>query len=269
MADWYYAAHGARVGPKSEDEMRRLVEGGIVPSTALCWTSEFGSDWKSISETNLDQSARTESGPPALPPQAVNNVYAWLFAAVPLIGAIIELVGLRYVRDANLINAPSFFWVYWIAYAVFAGLDTNAIRGSGNRAPASLVWCLLPPVYLWIRANRLRQSKSYFWAWVACGVLAVVVDQPLVKSNINLGTQLPDCNSAVATDEVSKLFAADAAMRQAGTTAVEIKEIVDGGVVNDKRVCNARVLTSANTVLRIHYEIGQSVDHYVFSLKIQ
>lgn len=180
MAEWYYTALGACVGPKTEEEMRRLIEVGKVPPTALCWTAEFGLNWKSVSETNLAQPVGPESGPPALPPRAVNNLYAWLFAAVPLIGAIIDIVVVQNSRDPNRVHPMLFVWVYLIAYAVFAGLDTDAIRRSGNRAPPRLLWFILAPAYLWFRATRLGQNKSYFWAWIACVIVAGVIDRTLV-----------------------------------------------------------------------------------------
>lgn len=112
--------------------MRRTNEVKGLAPTALCWTQEFGPNWKPISETNLPW---TESGPPPLPPHAVDNRYAWLFAAVPLMGAIAEVAVLELSWDPNKVRAPHYFWAYYVAYSIFIILDHRQIRRSGNSPP--------------------------------------------------------------------------------------------------------------------------------------
>ena len=58
-------------------------------------------------------------------------------------------------------------------------------------------------------------------------------------------------------------------MKTAGTTTVEIRSIVDGGVMNHKRACHAKILTSADNTVGIRYEIEASGDHYLIHLAVE
>lgn len=80
VSEWYYEGKGERVGPVSEDDIKNLYLNGVLQSTSLVWTKEFGPTWKPLSETGLveiEPAAPVEaepvaepSGPPPLPSSA-------------------------------------------------------------------------------------------------------------------------------------------------------------------------------------------------------
>jgi len=56
--------------------------------------------------------------------------------------------------------------------------DSYVLKRNGFKAPT--VWIILVPIYLWQRANLLRdKTRPYFWTWVAVFVLFVSVPVPL------------------------------------------------------------------------------------------
>jgi hypothetical protein len=141
------------------------------------WCIEFGNEWRPFSKTELYSPPGVAPGlPPPLPPSQISNFYAWMFAFVPLIGSIVEATlsqnGVDVTPGIALIG-------YLTAYLVLVSLDTRMIKRSGNMsvyAGPNLLWFLLAPVYLWMRATYLRQRRFYFWVWVACFVVGIAID---------------------------------------------------------------------------------------------
>jgi len=177
VSDWYYSSGAERSGPVAEEEMQRLAQTGAIRADTLCWRSEFGSEWRPFAKTDLFTAPAIDASmPPPLPPSHISNVYAWLFAFVPLVGAIVETA-----LDQAGVNVPppAMLLSYAVAYLVLVSLDSAAIKRSGNpdvnHAPSAL-WFLIAPVYLWKRGTFLRQGRAYFWVWVACFVVGVAVD---------------------------------------------------------------------------------------------
>jgi len=97
---------------------------------------------------------------------SVAGALAWLIVAIPVAGAIIELV------TGSELPAKG----YWFLNAGLCALDAKLLRDSGHEAPSAW-WAALIPVYLYKRATLLAQKQIHFWAWVgsfAASVLVVV-----------------------------------------------------------------------------------------------
>lgn len=96
--------------------------------------------------------------PGQYPLQKVNNTYMWLIVAVSGTTSLINLIA----RDAGPFLGLSFLlWIVKIGlYALFCSLDKNELQRSGHRT-TPIWWFLIVPVYMFIRAYRLRQFPIY------------------------------------------------------------------------------------------------------------
>lgn len=160
--NWYYVAKGERVGPISLQELRDLVTKEKINEETKVWNGE--GDWKSAKETELaDMFKRPAGVPPPLSGTDVDNKFVWFVVAVPIIGLIIEyMIG----RDLA--------WIYWIINIVLCVLDERKLKSAGHKAPTTW-WAIIIPVYLWKRAGLLKQTKNYFWGWIASFIIAILI----------------------------------------------------------------------------------------------
>ena len=87
--NWYYAENGKQIGPVTFQDLKDLALGGKVNSETTVWDGE--GDWKPANKTALfELFSKPTDIPPPLTGSNVDNTYAWLVVAVPIIGAIIE-----------------------------------------------------------------------------------------------------------------------------------------------------------------------------------
>jgi hypothetical protein len=54
--NWYYAKAGKTIGPVTYGELKTLLKNNEIDESAIVWNSSFGSEWKSIRQTDLIQS---------------------------------------------------------------------------------------------------------------------------------------------------------------------------------------------------------------------
>ncbi|GAA0134332.1 hypothetical protein YSY43_11720 [Paenibacillus sp. YSY-4.3] len=94
--------------------------------------------------------------PGQYPLQKINNTYMWLIVGVAGIGNLIYLLA----RDVG--SGFSFMITIIMVglYALFCSLDKNELQRSGHRT-TSVWWFLIVPVYMFVRAYRVRQVPSY------------------------------------------------------------------------------------------------------------
>ncbi len=156
MSNWFYSRAGSRLGPYTDVEMRNLARSGQILADTLCWRREFGADWKPFSQTELSTPSYIDSNqPPPLPVALVSNEYAWLYAAIPLIGAVIERI---VVQNSGIADIPvAAYWIaYPIAYGMLAALDSRTIARAGHAKVPNPWWFLLAPAYLLGPSARAR-----------------------------------------------------------------------------------------------------------------
>ncbi len=154
---WYYSARGQRIGPLDREAVASQIFQGRITHDTLVWREGLP-DWRRAAETELAGLLRgTSLGPPRLMGEAVNNGFVWIVAFLPYFVAFLPLF------FAAFVNA--FFCVIDAQQLKKAGHDT---KGMGIMA------ALLVPVYLFVRASRLRQSPSYAVVWVINFILSLL-----------------------------------------------------------------------------------------------
>jgi predicted Zn finger-like uncharacterized protein len=175
QTEWFYILDGQRVGPVSESELKTLIGQSKLNSKSIIWKKGF-SDWLPIS-TALPELLFSDT-PPAVPMEAVNNLYAWEFALVPIIGAIIGLIELNVV--GNMDKYPFPFFAFLASFGMNAFLayrDEKELKKAGHSFESGLkvAAVILVPVYLFFRASRLKHNFGYAFAWIAAFILSLLI----------------------------------------------------------------------------------------------
>ena len=162
---WYYEEKGARKGPVSEEKIRQLIDSKVVFYDTSVWKQGF-SDWRRVSETEL-RGHLDSVGPPPLLGEKVNNTFVWILAFAPILGTFLEGVIAGFVHGSR---APLHVHEYWhvtlILNLLLCVLDELQLKKAGHNTARFRGWIWLIPVYIFQRANALRQSKAYFVVWV-------------------------------------------------------------------------------------------------------
>lgn len=96
--------------------------------------------------------------PMQYPLQKANNTYMWMIVAACGIGSLLNLL----IRDSAAEGVLGFLITITLLglYALFCALDKGELKRSGHRT-TSVWWFLIVPVYMFVRAYRLRQFPSY------------------------------------------------------------------------------------------------------------
>jgi hypothetical protein len=128
-------------------------------------------EWRSLPHTPLGTSFTT---PPPVAGEAVNStaVWFWAFSALISVEAIYAALGIRHpspwsaARTYFCLNSLFFYW------------DTRLIRGSGNNPRKWEGWqwwgLFITPVYLFVRAAKLKQNCAYAVVWIVCFLISLV-----------------------------------------------------------------------------------------------
>jgi hypothetical protein len=168
---WHIELDGARHGPVSEAEIRKLVSQRKVRRDTLCWQPGFD-DWKSISATVLAKHFTND--PPPLASTAVPNGLVWTLAFAPIIGVLLsafftgmtmtdEQRGMEYLTGRHL---DRFWWITIVLNIGLSLLDQRKLKKAGYET-SKMGNALLVPIYLYKRATTLKQSLGYFFVWIA------------------------------------------------------------------------------------------------------
>jgi hypothetical protein len=185
---WYYVDNGERQGPVSASELTRLLDANHVNHDTKVWRSGL-KDWISAADAGLVDS---NLNVPPVASELVNNNLAWLIAFLPLMFGIFDIIARQLSFEEGFQlgiawgsggPAPALWFTYmlqngllWYGYFVLnliiTGLDAKRVYRAGY--PGNLlvqVFILPAPVYLFMRAHRLKQSPRYGFVWIACFVL--------------------------------------------------------------------------------------------------
>jgi hypothetical protein len=154
---WYYSEDGKRVGPVNDEGIRRLVDADVINQNSLMWC-EGMTTWSPASQTDI----RTLFGkkPPPLPGESVDNRIVWILAFAPI---FIEIL-------SNLILSFDYHGPIWlIGYSINSVLcynDAEKLKNAGHNTKGLTTWVIFVPVYLFLRASRLKQSVAYAVVWL-------------------------------------------------------------------------------------------------------
>jgi hypothetical protein len=103
---------------------------------------------------------------------ASSNISVWLLAFAPLIGGVLESVIAR-KTDTDISQLWS---VTVLLNVLLCLLDAKLLKKDGCRPPN--MWAIFViPVYLFKRANLLRQSYAYAFVWIAALLLSFGADR--------------------------------------------------------------------------------------------
>jgi GYF domain 2 len=163
--NWYYVSNGHKLGPESSKTLMGWLSSGTLSPDDLVWRKGM-SEWKAIRYADLSNDFFNT--PPPLIGESVNNIAVWLWAFVPLIPIYTILLA----TGLTISGCP---WIVAIIInTVFWWIDGQQIKKAGYDRSAWGVWGILfVPVYLFIRAAKLRQNNGYAIVWLFCFGLSI------------------------------------------------------------------------------------------------
>ncbi|MGJ4899129.1 DUF4339 domain-containing protein [Bradyrhizobium oligotrophicum] len=178
--DWYFIEQGQRKGPFSSTKMLELVQSESIAGDTLIWRKGFA-DWRSLRSTELG--AYLRDTPPPVATNHVNNALAWTIAIAPLgymlLTGVVQAYELENPYEDHPILALVNFLVPAVINAALCLADERQLKRAGYFDKwLTLSGILLAPVYLFLRAKRLRQFPSYGIAWAVCFVISILMSLP-------------------------------------------------------------------------------------------
>jgi hypothetical protein len=171
--DWYYVANGARRGPTTATTIKELLNKKEIETDTQVWRKGMP-EWKPLRESDLGELVAAQ--PPAISSKHIGNGYVWMLALLPLVLGVIEPVVSASNQDAvarslalGIPYHPSRglpFQVPVVINGLLGWLDDRRLQQAGYGSRATRVAAvLLAPVYLFLRAKRLKQRPYYTVAW--------------------------------------------------------------------------------------------------------
>ena len=101
----------------------------------------------------------------------LDNTVICLLAFAPILIIIIEV----FISGGDGLGAGPGFLLGLAVNSGLAILDESIIKKAGYESN-NLIWAIfLVPVYLWQRATITNQSRSYFWIWIVCFVIVLLL----------------------------------------------------------------------------------------------
>ncbi|MBB4427874.1 hypothetical protein GGD66_006457 [Bradyrhizobium sp. CIR48] len=172
--EWYYVANGSRQGPVPASAISELLKRKELKTDTQVWRKGM-SEWKSLRESDLAEFVAAE--PPAISGQYIGNGYVWTLALLPLLIGVIEAVVTASNQEAaarslvlGLPYHPSKglpFQIPLLVNALLGWLDDRKLKQAGYGSRVTRVTAVLfQPVYLFLRAKRLKQRPYYAVAWI-------------------------------------------------------------------------------------------------------
>lgn len=175
--EWFYTHGGQRMGPVPAAKLQELLAAQTIGDETPIWRKGLA-DWKPLRDTEFGAHVKDE--PPPIAPSLVNNTLVWTLALAPIAYLFLDAAILDYqianpYQDNSIVAALS--WVIPIAAnAALCLLDERQLKRAGyDSASLTFFALLLAPVYLFVRAKRLRQTPTYGFAWIASFVVSILL----------------------------------------------------------------------------------------------
>lgn len=175
--DWFYTLGGQRMGPIPAIEIRELLTARKLDGDTPVWRKGW-TDWKPLHQSELAAGLGEE--PPPVAAAHINNAYVWVLAIAPLLYLIIEVVIRSYQLSRPWEDHSALLALTWIIPIVGnAGLcllDESQLKKAGYASGwITFFAVVLAPVYLFVRAQRLKQRPTYGFVWIACFVVSLLL----------------------------------------------------------------------------------------------
>ncbi len=186
---WWYEQDGEQRGPVSEAEIINLINSGFIKPETLVWKQGI-EHWVFVKNSPFAQYFRNNK-PPPITGDAVNNTIIWWLAFAPILGLFLEgfFIGLfypepnvdyentnsimnydRYFNDTNF----DAFWFVTLALNFFLCYQDEKKLEKAGYDVDKLGSTFLVPVYLYKRAEMLKQNNAYFWVWLILFIIVMV-----------------------------------------------------------------------------------------------
>lgn len=181
--EWYYVAKGTRQGPTTASAIKTLLDKKVIETDTQVWRKSMP-EWKSLRESDLADLVAAE--PPAISSQHIGNGYVWTLAFLPLVFAVIEtaiaasnqeaaarslVLGFPYHPSKGL---PA--QIPFLISATLGFLDDRRLKQAGYGSWVTRVTAVLfQPVYLFLRAKRLKQRPYYAVAWILSLIVGLLI----------------------------------------------------------------------------------------------
>jgi hypothetical protein len=177
---WFYAQGGQRKGPVLADELRKLLAAQTIDSETPVWRKGLA-DWQPLHTTEIG--AALKDAPPPIAANHVNNGLVWALAFAPLAYLFVDIAILNYQNNHppgdtffEAFLAPLPWLVPILTNAGLCLVDAEQLKRAGYSSGwMTLSALLLAPVYLFVRAQRLRQTPSYGFVWVASFIASIIL----------------------------------------------------------------------------------------------
>ncbi|WP_167768199.1 DUF4339 domain-containing protein [Bradyrhizobium sp. MOS001] len=172
--EWHYVVNGARRGPTTATTIKDLLNKKEIETDTQVWRKGMP-EWKPLRESDLGELVAAE--PPAISSKHIGNGYVWTLAFLPFVIGVIEAVVSASNQDAAVRSLalgfpyhPSRglpFQVPLAVNALLGWLDDRRLQQAGYGSRVTRITAvLLAPVYLFLRAKRLKQRPYYAVAWI-------------------------------------------------------------------------------------------------------
>lgn len=182
---WHYAIGGNKHGPVTEADISFLLDRGKLDGeTVEVWRSGMQA-WKPIRESELAH--LVAATPPPISAGLVSNTLVWIVAIIPL---VVGLIDAALAMDPATVLARALGTHGGLPFQepetpfALPGLLTAALcfwdERRLNKAGYSSKWMtafafLLAPVYLFMRAKRLKQRPTYAICWLVLVIVAAIL----------------------------------------------------------------------------------------------
>lgn len=177
---WFYTQGGQRKGPVTADKLRELLAAQTIDPETLIWRTGLA-DWLELRGTEIG--AQLKDTPPPIAANDVNNGLVWALAFAPIAYVFVDVALLKYQINHPLDDgfyetflSPLTWLVPVMTNAVLCLLDTEQLKRAGYSSGwMTLFALLLAPVYLFARAQRLRQTPTYGFVWIASFIGSIIL----------------------------------------------------------------------------------------------
>ena len=177
---WFYAQGGQRKGPVPADKLRELLAAQTIDGETPIWRKGLA-DWQPLRATDIG--AQLKDTPPAIATNQINNGLVWALALAPIGYLFFEVILIGY-QNSHPENATFFeafleplSWIVPVTVnAVLCLVDAEQLKRAGYSSSwMTLFALLLAPIYLFVRANRLRQMPTYGFVWIASFLVTIIL----------------------------------------------------------------------------------------------
>lgn len=177
---WFYAVGGQRKGPVSADQLRELLAAQTIDGETSIWRKGL-TDWQPLRTTEIGASLKET--PPPIAANDINNGLVWALAFAPIAYLFVDVALLSYQNSHP--PGDTFFEAFlrpltWLvpvtANAILCLVDAEQLKRAGYSSGwMTLFALLLAPVYLFVRAQRLRQTPTYGFVWIASFIVSIIL----------------------------------------------------------------------------------------------